>query len=335
MRRPREPRRSGRDAGPARRQRRRRRRRLPRIATASLTSVGIQCALCHRTVDDSFAPASAQRLDGWANRDLNVGAIVALAPDLDAVRRAAGRRRGDRAQGARQLGPGQVRRARCSSTARRSGPTAARAATLIPPAFGLAGVNLHTWTGWGSRLALERVRRRTSRCTARARSSIRGSTTRRSSRSRRAQRLRQRAATTPTSSRRSCRRCSSISSRSGAAAAARAASTRLRPSAARRCSNGKARVRDLPRAAALHRARLEPAHAPRRSASTTFQAQRAPDERYRTTPLRGLWTHTKGGFYHDGRFPTLRAVVDHYDQVPELGLSDSEKRALVEFLKSL
>ena len=56
-------------------------------------SVGIQCALCHSTVDDSFAPGIGHRLDGWANRDLNVGAIVALAPDLSAGRDAARRRR--------------------------------------------------------------------------------------------------------------------------------------------------------------------------------------------------------------------------------------------------
>ena len=66
-----------------------------------------------------------------------------------------------------------------------------------------------------------------------------------------------------------------------------------------------------------------------------FQAQRSPDEGYRTTPLRGLWTHTKGGFYHDGRFPTLGAVVDHYNAFKGLGLSTAEKRDLVEFLKSL
>src|SRR6185503_2951486 len=51
-------------------------------AEGSLSSIGIQCALCHSTVDDSFAPGIGNRLDGWANRDLNVGAIVALSPDL-------------------------------------------------------------------------------------------------------------------------------------------------------------------------------------------------------------------------------------------------------------
>jgi cytochrome c peroxidase len=66
-----------------------------------------------------------------------------------------------------------------------------------------------------------------------------------------------------------------------------------------------------------------------------FQAKRSPDERYRTTPLKGLWTHQKGGFYHDGRFPTLLDVVNHYDTVLKLGLAPAEKADLVAFLKSL
>ena len=66
-----------------------------------------------------------------------------------------------------------------------------------------------------------------------------------------------------------------------------------------------------------------------------FQANRSPDKHYRTTPLKGLWTHTKGGFYHDGRFATLLDVVQHYDQHLKLGLTDQEKNELVEYLKSL
>ncbi len=66
-----------------------------------------------------------------------------------------------------------------------------------------------------------------------------------------------------------------------------------------------------------------------------FQASRSPDGGYRTTPLRGLWTHMKGGFYHDGRFPTLAAVIDHYDSHFSLGLSAGEKSDLAEYLKSL
>ena len=66
-----------------------------------------------------------------------------------------------------------------------------------------------------------------------------------------------------------------------------------------------------------------------------FQANRAPDHRYRSSPLNGLWTHTKGGFYHDGRFATLLDVVNHYDQCMGLGLSSQEKQDVVDYLKSL
>ena len=66
-----------------------------------------------------------------------------------------------------------------------------------------------------------------------------------------------------------------------------------------------------------------------------FQANRSPDGRYRTTPLRGLFVRAKGGFYHDGRFADYAAVVDHYDGVFKLGLAAPEKTDLIEFLKSL
>jgi cytochrome c peroxidase len=66
-----------------------------------------------------------------------------------------------------------------------------------------------------------------------------------------------------------------------------------------------------------------------------FQSSRAPDQRYRTSPLRGLFTHTKGGFYHDGRFATLTDVVNHYDTLWSLGLTDDEKQDLVAFLNTL
>jgi len=66
-----------------------------------------------------------------------------------------------------------------------------------------------------------------------------------------------------------------------------------------------------------------------------FQANRAPDKRYRTAPLKALWTHGKGGFLHDGRFATLNDVVQHYNSFFGLGLSDSHVRDLVEYLNSL
>ena len=76
----------------------------------SVKSMGIQCAFCHSTVDNSFAPGIGKRLDGWPNRDLNVGAIVSLAPNLDTVHRPARRRRGDPPDGVGELGSGPLRR---------------------------------------------------------------------------------------------------------------------------------------------------------------------------------------------------------------------------------
>jgi len=66
-----------------------------------------------------------------------------------------------------------------------------------------------------------------------------------------------------------------------------------------------------------------------------FQANRGPDKQYRTAPLRGLWTHQTGGFYHDGRFATLEDVVSHYDTVLGLHLTGNQRGDLVQFLKSL
>jgi hypothetical protein len=66
-----------------------------------------------------------------------------------------------------------------------------------------------------------------------------------------------------------------------------------------------------------------------------FQSGRAPDGRYRTAPLKGLFSHAKGGFYHDGRFATLADVVAHYDTALNLGLSTSQESDLVQYLLSL
>jgi cytochrome c peroxidase len=76
-------------------------------------------------------------------------------------------------------------------------------------------------------------------------------------------------------------------------------------------------------------------HTPDEIGIDAFQARRSPDERYRTAPLKGLWTHGKGGYYHDGRFATLGAVIAHYNREFSLGLTDGEKRDLAEYLKSL
>jgi cytochrome c peroxidase len=76
-------------------------------------------------------------------------------------------------------------------------------------------------------------------------------------------------------------------------------------------------------------------HAPSEIGVDAFQADRSPTHAYRTAPLAGLWSHQKGGFYHDGRFATLMDVVNHYDTFMKLGLTNAEKSDLVEYLKGI
>jgi hypothetical protein len=76
-------------------------------------------------------------------------------------------------------------------------------------------------------------------------------------------------------------------------------------------------------------------HAPDEIGIDGFQADRAPDKRYRTSPLKGLWSHQRGGFYHDGRFVTLSDVVEHYNAFFGLGLTLQEKSDIAQYLKSL
>src|SRR5262249_34315891 len=115
----------------------------------TLRSMGVQCALCHAGVDDSLTQGIGRRLDGWANRDLNVGAIVALAPNLSPVTDLLGVDDATVRTVLRSWGSGKFD-AELFLDGKAFRPDGRTAATLIPPAFGLAGVNLHTWTGWGS-----------------------------------------------------------------------------------------------------------------------------------------------------------------------------------------
>jgi cytochrome c peroxidase len=76
-------------------------------------------------------------------------------------------------------------------------------------------------------------------------------------------------------------------------------------------------------------------HSPSELGIDSFQADRSPTRMYRTAPLAGLWTHQKGGFFHDGRFATLPDVVNHYDQQFKLQLTPQNKTDLVEYLKGI
>ena len=205
-------------------------------------------------------------------------------------------------------------------------PTARSASVLIPPAFGLAGVNLHTWTGWGgvshwnAFVANLEMHGQGTFFDPRLDDATRFPIAAR-------ERFRPRARG---------RRPDHAAAAGAAALPARAASAgraarQLRPrgarSAAKALFNGKANC------GGCHVPPLytEPGwnmHTGAEIGIDEFQASRAPDERYRTAPLRGLWTHTTGGFYHDGRFATLAAVIDHYDSHFSLGLCAGGEEAI-------
>jgi hypothetical protein len=115
----------------------------------ALRSMGVTCALCHSTVDDSFAAGIGRRLDGWANRDLNVGVITSLAPNLQPMASVLGVDVPTVKKVLTSWGPGKYD-AELDKDGKAFRPDGKPAATLIPPAFGLAVVNVATWTGFGS-----------------------------------------------------------------------------------------------------------------------------------------------------------------------------------------
>jgi len=296
-----------------------------------LSSIGIQCALCHSTVDDSFAPGIGHRLDGWANRDLNVGAITSLAPNLQPAAALLGTDVATVRKVLAAWGPGKFD-AELFMDGKGFRPDGKSSAVLIPPAFGLAGVNLHTWTGWGSVTYWNAFV---------GNLEMHGKGTFFDARLNNAAQFPVAAAAgfgnvrnTP----------DLITDKLGALQFYQLAIPAPKPpkgsfdqAAAER---GKELFAGQAKCATCHVPPLftEPGwnlHTPEEIGVEDFQAGRAPDKRYRTPPLKGLWTHTKGGYFHDGRFSTLGEVVQHYNGFFGLGLSDQQVHDLVEYLKSL
>jgi hypothetical protein len=296
-----------------------------------LRSIGIQCALCHSTVDDSLAPGIGHRLDGWANRDLNVGAIVALAPNLQPVADLLGTDQATVRAVLNSWGPGHFD-AELFLDGKAFRPDGKTAATLIPPAFGLSGVNLHTWTGWGSITYWNAF-------VANLEMHGKGNFL--------DPRLND-AATFPIAAKNGFGDVRNdpdlITSKLGDLELYQLALPVPRPPAgsfdAAAAERGRQVFNGDAKCARCHVPPLytEPGwnmHTAQELGIDDFQANRSPDKRYRTSPLRGLFSHEKGGFYHDGRFATLADVVAHYDSFFGLKLSNAQKHDLVEFLKSL
>ncbi len=301
-------------------------------AQGRLNSMGIQCAFCHSTVDSSFAPGIGHRLDGWANRDLNVGAIVSLAPNLQPLADLLGVDVATVKKVLGSWGPGKYD-AGLNVDGEAMRPDGKAAATLIPPAFGLAGIGNHTWSGsrasipyWNAYVAVTQMHGQGTFIDRRLD-----------------------VAANPVASKTKLGETRATPDQVTAKLAAlqyyqlslpapeppEGSFDRVAATRGEQLFNGKAKC------ATCHVPPLftEPGwnlHTPAEIGVDDFQAKRSPGEQgYRTAPLRGLFAHSKGGFYHDGRFGTLDDVVEHYNSHLNLALTPQEKAVLVEYLKSL
>ncbi|SNQ61280.1 hypothetical protein [Candidatus Methanoperedens nitratireducens] len=320
----------------------------------SLKSVGITCALCHSTVDDSLAPGIGHRLDGWANHDLNVGAIVNLSPDLTPVANLLGVPEPTVRTVLNSWGPGKFD-AELFLDGKAFNPqqvtdgvvtgTNVSGATLLPNAFGLAGFNQHTWTGaWGSVPYWNAFV---------ANLEMHGKGTFFDPRLDDASKFPIAAAnkfghiqTDPDED--------LITSKLPALHFYQLAIPSPKPQPGVDFNEDAAERGDelFSGKAQCNNCHVEPLwtepgwnlHTPEEIGIDSFQADRSPDGVYKTMNLAGVFvrenglfmkSENKGRFYHDGRFATLMDVVNHYNNHFGLGLTDMEKTDLVEYLKSL
>jgi mono/diheme cytochrome c family protein len=280
-----------------------------------LTRVGVTCALCHSSVDNSLAQGIGRRLDGWANRDLNVGAIVALSPALD---------EGTKAE-FRSWGPGKYDPRHHAfdgiNVIPLNGPSLP---VLIPPVYGLKGVGFETYTAdgpisyWNSYVGVSQMGGRGSFAYPRTGLSIQQ---------------------TP----------DLVTPKLGALLDYQ---LRLRvPKPPHRsfdqqaAERGQKLFRNEARCSTCHQGSnfTDVLSGPQRSGPLLHDAteigmeavyaSRSATGKYRTTPLRALLQHPP--YFHDGSAPDLPAVVNHYDRLLGLNLTPVQRADLVEYLKSL
>lgn len=325
-------------------------------SSGKLESVGIQCALCHSTVDNSqpalcFGQVTpnpgtgciGHRLDGWPNRDLNVGAIVALAPNLSPFAKLLGVDQATVRKVLNSWGPGKFD-AELALDGKAFNPEQVTdgvvtgrnvsGASLIPPAFGLGGVNLHTWIGWGSvphwnafvaNLEMHgKGRFFDPRLDNAAQFPIAA-----------ANGFGDLPHINPDDD--------LITSKLAALQLYQLAIPAPNPTVPFDEAAAKRGDELFSGKAGCNNCHVEPLwtepgwnlHTPDEVCIDKFQADRGPDHRYRTSPIGAISTHFNDGFYHDGRFPDLNAVVEHYNKCMSLGLTDNEKSDLIQYLISL
>jgi mono/diheme cytochrome c family protein len=301
-------------------------------STKRMTAIGIQCALCHSTVDDSLMKGIGRRLDGWPNRDLNIGAIVASAPTLKPFADLLGTDEATVRKVLMSWGPGRYD-AELNHDGKATRPDGKPAATVLPAAFGLAGVNLHTYSGWGSVTHWNAYV---------ANTQMHGKGTFYDPRMNDPQRFPLAVKSGDWNKRDTP---DLITAKLAALHYYQLSIPAPEPPKgsfdAGAASRGRALFEGKAKCATCHVPPLYsepgwPMHTAEEIGIDEFQASRSPDKNfYRTTPLRGLFAREKGGFYHDGRFADLNQVIAHYSRVLSLSLSDVEKMDLIHFLKSL
>jgi mono/diheme cytochrome c family protein len=273
-------------------------------ANNTLTSVGITCALCHSTVDNSFAPSIGHRLDGWPNRDLNVGAIIALSPALTASQRAV----------YQSWGPGKYD-ARFNIDGKNM-------PVVIPPAFGLRHVAREIYTGddtisyWNDYVAITQMHGHGHFVDQRIGVDVNNPPELVAPKLA-ALRTYQFSLETP----------APIPGTFDADAARRG----------RMVFNSVANCASCHVGSVYTDVNQGILHTPAEDGQDPAYALRSASKLYRTTPLRGLWhpPQLKGPYFHDGHAATLEAAIDHYVQLQGLSLTARQKADLVEYLKTL
>lgn len=280
-----------------------------------LTKVGVTCALCHSSVDNSFAKGIGKRLDGWANTDLNVGAIVALSPALDEATKTE----------FRAWGPGKYDPRHHAFDGTNIIPlNTPSLPVVLPPIYGLRGVGFETFTGdgpisyWNSYVGVGQMGGQGRFIDPRIGLFIEQTPD----------------LVTPKLPALLDYQLSLRTPKPVAGSFDRDAAER-----------GKVLFRNQAQCSSCHRGpnftdvrsgpdRSVPVlHDPSEVGMDPAYAQRSATQQYRTTPLRGLLQHAP--YFHDGSAPDLAAVVQHYNNFFGLNLTAAQKADLVEYLKSL
>ncbi|MEO8192634.1 MAG: c-type cytochrome, partial [Gemmatimonadales bacterium] len=264
----------------------------------TLVRLGITCALCHSTVDNAFSKGIGHRKDGWPNRDLDVGAIIALSPAVTADKKAV----------YNSWGPGKYDP--------RYNIDGKNTPLVLPPAYGLAEVKNETYTAegpisyWNAYVAVTQMHGHGNFSDPRLGIDIRQSPD----------------MVGPKLAALRSYQHSLKAPPPPAGSFDVAASTRGRDVFNRNCVTCHTGGNLTDNNAGV-------LHAPAETGMDASYAARTASKKYRTTPLRGLWQHPP--YFHDGSAATLEAVVAHYQSARRLTLSAAQQRDLVEYLKSL